>query len=323
MRKAGVIIGFLVGVASCFNNPVIPNQDVPDPGAILYEGLYYVATTGGDAEGNKFPIHRSSDLQTWEHVGFAFHSHNLPTWVGTPDSDFWAPELHIVNGKFMLYFTARDKPTNILCIGAAVGQSITGPYTDVGKPLIRQEHVGSIDCTILKDGGHLYLIWKDDGNGNRPQLPTWIWAAPLNTEGTQVIGDWKQLIKNDLPWENDLVEGPWIIQRSGWWYLFYSANGYCGPAYAVGVARSRTPLGPYEKHSQPILTSNSRFKGPGHCSVIATKENPNQYVMIYHAWLDGKVCNGNNRIMNVDYVQWGQDEWPTVNQSSAISTFLE
>lgn len=33
---------------SCFENPVIGDQDVPDPGAILYEDTYYIVTTGGD-----------------------------------------------------------------------------------------------------------------------------------------------------------------------------------------------------------------------------------------------------------------------------------
>ena len=41
---------------------MIGDQDVPDPGAILVDGLYYVVTTGGDEAGNKFPIHTSSDL---------------------------------------------------------------------------------------------------------------------------------------------------------------------------------------------------------------------------------------------------------------------
>lgn len=110
---------------------------MPDPGAILVDDLYYVVTTGGDSAGNKFPIHVSSDLQTWTPVGYALPLAYLPSWVGTPDSDFWAPEIHQVNGTYRLYFTARDKPTNILCIGAAHSENILGPYIDSGKPLVR------------------------------------------------------------------------------------------------------------------------------------------------------------------------------------------
>jgi xylan 1,4-beta-xylosidase len=74
--------------------------------------------------------------------------------------------LHIINGQFRVYFTARDS-TGILCIGVAKADKLEGPYTDVGYPLIRQTKVGSIDATILKvpNGTH-YLVFKDDGNGN-------------------------------------------------------------------------------------------------------------------------------------------------------------
>ena len=87
-----------------------------------------------------------------------------------------------------------------------------------------------------------------------------------------MTGPWHQLIKNELPWENDLVEGPWFVNHGSLYYLFYSANGYCGDAYAVGVARSKEPLGPYEKRGAPIRVSDAKFKGPGHCSVIRSIE---------------------------------------------------
>lgn len=64
------------------------------------------------------------------------------------------------------------------------------------------------------------------------------------------------MIQNDRPWEGDVVEGPWFVIRNGWYYLFYSAQGYCGPEYAVAVARSRDPHGPYEKYPNPIYRTN-------------------------------------------------------------------
>ncbi len=105
--KSFIVISLLASQALSFNNPVIDNQNVPDPGALNYQGQYYVVTTGGDGSG-KFPIHRSSDLQNWEFVGMALHQDRLPSWVSGPNTDFWAPELHIVNGGHRLYFTARD-----------------------------------------------------------------------------------------------------------------------------------------------------------------------------------------------------------------------
>jgi len=292
-----------------FKNPVIKNKNLPDPGAIFYNGYYYVVTTGGTAKA-KFPIHKSKDLQTWEFVDYAFVQGKLPIWA-QPQSAFWAPELHIIKGKFRLYFTARQLVTNLLCIGVATADSITGPYKDKGLPLIVNKTVGSIDATVMTvEGGESYLIWKDDGNGKVPKIPTWIWAQELSNDGLKVTGKKTALIRNTLAWEADLVEAPWVIKKGDWYYLFYSAHGYCGPAYAVGVARSKNPLGPYEKKAAPILKTGKSWVGPGHCSVLRDGHNPNQYVMIYHAWKDKEVCGNYHRLMLVDYVKWDANGWP-------------
>lgn len=134
-------------------------------------------------------------------------------------------------------------------------------------------------------GSTYYLVFKDDGNGNAPQIPTTIWAVELNADGFGVHGDWVALIENNLSWEGDVTEGPWFIQKDGWYYLFYSGHGYCDSSYAVGVARSRNPLGPYEKKGDPIRKTDGLFIGPGHCSVVPLANDTNSYVMIYHAWI--------------------------------------
>ena len=168
LALAGLVFSIEV---NAFNNPVIPGGDNPDPGAILYNGQYYVVTTGGDSQGNKFPIHVSKDLKNWESKGFAIPVGKISPWIGTPFTDFWAPEIHIVNSTFHLYYTARDK-TGILCIAVATSTGILGPYEDSGASLIRQTTVGSIDATYMKVGTDNYLIWKDDGNCKNPQEPT-------------------------------------------------------------------------------------------------------------------------------------------------------
>ncbi len=44
-------------------------------------------------------------------------------------SDFWAPELHVINGVVRVYFVARDT-TGLLCVGVATSTSSSplGPY---------------------------------------------------------------------------------------------------------------------------------------------------------------------------------------------------
>lgn len=302
-----------------FTNPLIPDQNAPDPGAIFYRGNYYVVATVQNNVSNKFPIFKSSDLQEWEHVADVFPAGHLPTWANPTDA-FWAPEIHIINDTFKVYFAARENATGILCIGVGSADNILGPYTDSGAPLVKNTTVGSIDATVMTlENNTYYLLWKDDGNGNNPQIPTWIWAQELTNDGLALTGEKYQLIQENLPWEGDLVEGPWVIKRGGWYYLFYSGFCYCDSTYSVGVARSRNPLGPYEKKGDPILKSNSVWVGPGHCSVIRDNQALDQYVMLYHSWYEGGVCGDYNRLLMIDFVHWSLDEWPYIKGSTPSS----
>ena len=62
------------------------------------------------------------------------------------------------------------------------------------------------------------------------------------------------------------------LTREGYFYLFYSGNAYYDDTYALGVARSKTLRGKYDKAPRPILKTSSDlanpFVGPGHNSVI-------------------------------------------------------
>ena len=79
------LASFLLSIgANAFNNPVIPDGDNPDPGAIYYNCSYYIVTTGGDSLGNKFPIHASKDLQNWQRQGFAIPVGNISAWILSP-----------------------------------------------------------------------------------------------------------------------------------------------------------------------------------------------------------------------------------------------
>lgn len=109
--------------------------------------------------GNIFPIWKSKDMGLWLLTGYAFLS--APTW--TDGGDFWAPEIHIVGKSYNLYYTARTKDHK-LCIGMAYSDRITGPYTDIGGPLMQQDDLGIIDATYYKDNDKNYLIYKTDGN---------------------------------------------------------------------------------------------------------------------------------------------------------------
>ena len=56
-----------------------------------------------------------------------------------------------------------------------------------------------------------------------------------------------KLIKEDQPWEGNLIEAPTLFRHGSRYYLFYSANAYNTCDYAVGYAVADSVTGPYTK----------------------------------------------------------------------------
>ena len=245
-----VLFAFYLALTLNYTNPVQGNRDSPDPGVIYTNGEYYAVTTMG-WDGHYFPIWKSSTGTNFTHVGWVFPQ--PPSW--TACCSYWAPEIHNINGKFVAYYTAKDK-SNKLCIGAAISDHILGPYVDKGAPLVTNASEGLIDATILRQGVNNYLVYKVDGNANGH--PTEFWAVLLDPTGMATRGNPVLLMKNDQAWERGIIEGQWFVKEGGVYYLFYSGCGYNNDCYAVGIAKSNNALGPYTKNpNNPILKTRS------------------------------------------------------------------
>jgi xylan 1,4-beta-xylosidase len=298
-----------------YRNPVEAG-DFPDPSITRVGADFYASATTSEW-GPEFPILHSRDLVNWEIVGAVFQKR--PEWaVGS----FWAPEISQYRGRFFVYYVGR-KRGGPLCVAVATSPRPRGPYTDHG-PLVCQE-VGSIDpFPVTDETGARYLLWKEDGNS--VSKPTPIWAQRLSDDGTRLVGERRELIHNDQAWEKhptlpfgNLVEGPSVVRRNGWFYLFYSGNFCCGREcdYALGVARSRHLLGPWEKNPRnPILAGNDDWKCPGHGTVIADARG--RYFLLYHAYQPKDFVYVGRQAM-LDEVAWGADGWPTVNEGRGPS----
>ena len=294
--------------AANYSNPVL-SGDYPDPSVIRVGDDYWsTATTSEWAP--LFPLLHSRDLVNWEHVGNIFE--RRPEWaVG----NFWAPELHEHKGKFYVYYVGR-KRGGPLHLAVATADKPIGPWTDHG-PLIGQE-AGSIDAFPLTDfDGTRYLIWKEDGNSRKQPTPLWI--QKLSDDGLKLVGEMKELFRNDATWENNLVEGPAVIRHGDYWYLFYAANACCGRAcsYGVGVARAKNLLGPWEKNpANPIVLGNEKWKCPGHGTLV--RDTAGRDWFLYHAYAnDTFIYVGRQGVL--DLVTWKENGWPIINHDKGTS----
>jgi xylan 1,4-beta-xylosidase len=292
-----------------YTNPAVPG-DFPDPSVIRVGQDYWAAATSSEWA-PEFPLLHSRDLINWDVMGSVFR--NRPEWsVGS----YWAPEISQYRGRFFIYYAARKKG-GPLCVAVATAARPQGPYTDHG-PLICHE-VGSIDPFPVNDEkGQRYLLWKEDGNS--VSKPTPIWAQRLSADGMRLVGERRELFRNDQAWEKhdelpygNLVEGPAVVRRGGWFYIFYSGNFCCAREcnYMIGVARSKKLLGPWEKKpDNPILRGNETWKCPGHGTVV--EDARGRDFLLYHAYkADDFVYVGRQAML--DEIEWGTDGWPSIN----------
>lgn len=304
-----------------YRNPVVAG-DYPDPSVIrVGEEFWAAATTGGWAP--HFALLRSRDLVNWEKVGYVFQS--KPAWA---KDDFWAPEIVNDGGRFRVYYTARrdegPKKRGTLCVGVATASTPSGPYADAG-PLVceirERGGVGSIDPDFVRDeGGAPYLVWKADGNDAEPDQPTSIFAQRLSEDGTRLLGKRVEILRNTATWERNVTEGSFILRRGEWFYHFYSGNACCGRAceYALGVARSRKLLGPWEKYAKnPIIAANDDWQCPGHGSIVETSDGRD--FLLYHSYRRRRDTFNVGREAMLDEIKWGADGWPSVNEGRGPS----
>ncbi len=291
-------------------NPVFAH-DAPDPTILRApDGTYYAYTTQSIyLELLEIPILQSSDLVHWRQVADAFPT--PPSWVnGGPAGDMWAPHILYWQGHYLLYFAARRLDGGDMAVGLGVSASPRGPFRDLGHPILTksagQADYTAIDPFVLADRGRLYLYW---GSDNQP-----IRVARLSTDGRRVEGKAVDLI-NPVPEHHGdyggLVEGAWVLPHGGYYYLMYSVGDCCSQNanYSVYVARSRSPLGPFDPGpTNPILHGNSHFWAVGHNATV--QDAGGQDWIVYHARLRSSPSDDRNLML--DRIIWKKG-WPMVN----------
>ena len=225
---------------SLYTNPVI-RQNAPDPGVTrLADGSGWVAVVTSDhssrlaPDPRAFPLYFSRDLVTWQHRGHVFTRDTWPRWAR---DNMWAPELHHVNGRYILYYAARDERGQ-QTVGAAVAATGDpfGPFLDIGRPLVGAAASvgGAIDPHYFKDrrSGRDYLLWKED----KPLAfqASVILIRELHPSGVRFLGPPVEILQSSLGnllEERLVAEAPWMMERGGYYYLFYSR--YCTVLYCT------------------------------------------------------------------------------------------
>jgi hypothetical protein len=125
-----------------------------------------------------------------------------------------------------------------------------------------------------------------------------IFGIELSDDMLSVVGHPVELIIPSQDWEYKSYtinhksrlwnEAPEMLKHDGMYYLMYSANMFSNQYYAIGYAKSNSPLGPFVKDdNNPVISSVGTIQKAGHNSIIKSPDG-SEYFTSYTTLKNGR-----------------------------------
>ena len=258
--------------------PLVTHIYTADPSAHYFNGNIYIYPSHDIDAGEAFDDLGSHFAMEDYHVismdsidskavdnGVALHVDDVP-WA---KQQMWAPDANEKDGKFYLFFPAKDYE-GIFRIGVAISDSPTGPFKAEPKAI---EGSFSIDPAVFKDDDGAYYMyfgglwggqlqrWRTGVfNPDQPASPTAFLPAddepallPLvakMSEDLLAFGETPKALEildenGDLLLSGDndrrFFEAAWLHKHNGKYYFSYSTGDTHFICYAIGDS----PYGPF------------------------------------------------------------------------------
>ncbi|RED96587.1 glycoside hydrolase family 43 protein [Marinoscillum furvescens] len=253
-------------------DPLVTHLYTADPSAHVFEDKLYIYPSHDiesgipeDDLGSHFDMKdyhvfsmKEPGAEVKDH-GVALDVKDVP-WAAR---QMWAPDAAEKDGKYFLYFPAKDKQ-DVFRIGVAVGDRPEGPFTPESEPIAGSF---SIDPAVYADDDGAYYLyfggiwggqlqnWQSgqyDANGQLPKptedalLPK---VARLSEDMRGLAEEPRDVLildeNGDLLKEGDnhrrFFEAAWVHQHEGVYYLSYST----GDTHKIVYATGDNPYGPF------------------------------------------------------------------------------
>ncbi|MFD1950765.1 family 43 glycosylhydrolase [Sphingomonas arantia] len=252
------------------------------------DGYYYM--TGSVPEYDRIVLRRSRTLAglttapervLWRHL------------ASGPMSGFlWAPELHLIDGKWIVYFAAgpsgggedvfRIRTYALVADGA---DPMTARWSVLGQLKTPWDSF-NLDSTSFVHRGTRYLCWAQREPGIETNSN--LYLAPLATPLTLAKPPIRLAVPT-LDWEIQgykVAEAPSLLARNGRLFITYSASA-TDARYCLGMVSARADAdimnaASWTKSPLPVFVSSTvtNVYGPGHNSF--TVDEQGRDVLVYH-----------------------------------------
>ena len=301
-------------------NPILPGFN-PDPSILRVGDDYYIATSTFEW----YPgvqIHHAKDLANWDLLTRPLCRASQLDMRGNPDScGIWAPCLTHDGKQFYLVYTdvkRKDgsfKDTHNYIVTADKAE---GPWSD---PVYVNS--SGFDPSLFHDeDGKKWFVNMLWDHRKRPRAFAGIRLQQWDHEKGQLIGERKTIFKGtDL----DLVEGPHLYRRNGYYYLA-TAEGGTGYDHAVTLCRSKEIWGPYEVHPEKhVVTAkdniHAALQRAGHGDIVDTPDGRTYLVHLTGRPITQKRRCPLGRECAIQECYW-KDDWLYVKNGPCPSLFV-
>lgn len=320
-----------------YNNPLTTLR--ADPYLYKRDGMYYF--TGS------YPLYDRIDLTCADSVNGISSAVPKTIWTKSDAHHVWAPEIHYVMGKWVIYFAqaaGADRVWDIRCYALVCkGQD---PMHDEweepvqmspapGNELPFREWGFSLDMTILQtrlDGestDRWYAIWaqkesipKANGSG-WDQGNSFIYIGELETP-TKLRSDMVELTRPQYDWElhrEKVNEGPSILKHNDKIYMVFSGSAtgyeYCMGIMELTAGKDPLDMSNWKKYDKPVFKTNSKLGiyGPGHNCFTEGDDGEPLCILHFRNYKDIIGGNGNslydyNRHAYVMKITFDENDFP-------------
>ena len=257
------------------SQPLVSDIFIADPSAHHFAGRIYVygshdvdGTTPEDDLGSHFEM-RDYQVISMDQVGGPVTVHPVALDVDDvpwAEKQMWAPDAASKDGRYFLYFPAKDRD-GVFRIGVATGDRPEGPFRAEPQPI---QGSFSIDPAVFTDedgASYMYFggIWggqlqrwasgRYDPHGSKTDLQRDAEPA-LSPKVARLTEDMLQfaepprdapiLDERGLPLlggdhDRRFFEAAWMHKHAGQYYLSYST----GDTHVLAYATSLSPYGPF------------------------------------------------------------------------------
>jgi GH43 family beta-xylosidase len=279
-------------------NPLLPAGT--DPWVTYVNGTYYY-TQGCE---DRIILWKTTDITDLK------NAEKKEVWLPKDDNNahhLWGPEIHFLNNKWYVYFSADNGNTDnhqIYVIENSSPDPLQGEFVMKGRIATDAGNNWAIHASVFEHAGELYMIWSGWQSRRIETENQCIYIAMMENPWT-LKSDRVLLSKPEWEWERQWIspdgsktaypiyvnESPRFFQSKNKdkLFIFYSASGRWTPYYALGMLTADAgsnllDAASWTKSPEPVFKQNAENKvyAPGSICFIPSPDGKETW-FIYHA----------------------------------------